>query len=55
MRVTEIGLKSERVPGLGIFGTGVITAVSHWIGTTPVRLEMSYEYEQQHQQVQTSK
>ena len=27
--VTEIGLKSERVPGLGILGTGVITAVSH--------------------------
>jgi hypothetical protein len=29
MGVTEIGLKSERVPGLGIFGTGVIMAEYH--------------------------
>jgi hypothetical protein len=39
MGVTEIGRKSERVAGLGLFGTGVMTAVSHWLGTVPdVRL-----------------
>jgi len=27
--VTDIGLKSDRVPGFGILGTDVITAVSH--------------------------
>jgi len=27
--VTDKGLKSARVPGFGILGTGVITAVSH--------------------------
>lgn len=34
MGVKDIGLKSAKAAGSGVFGTSVITAVSHWSGTT---------------------
>ena len=39
-----MGRKSERVARLEVLGTGVMTAVRHWLGTVPVlRLQLKYE------------